>query len=508
MPTPRPELGFAALKGADAAVASVLTAAAPQAGCDLHLALLTIEENGVAEYTGSSSRSRRGWHEPEMEAGEVLDGAEFLHEWRRPDGAPSTLGALPFERERDVPPDALEDMEPDEEHFHEATGNEGASFDRTYRRAALVVWPRKGMLAVLNQAGLSATLPYLTDLVARWKSERASAKSPLHGEALELVRHMLATWPTRTWHSHASSGSKPSEMGHMLSLLAQLDDKDGADILLRRLVAQRGHDKADNAAILDALRLSPPDQALERIGSIMASNAVPALSACSALLAGAVRARLAPKPAQLRKAGEALVEALPGDPALAPKDTWGRPQQATAETGGVADLVVALDAIDGALAQRAAHHMLAWPKPFDLDSVMVPAACRLVEARKAAGGPAFDTLHGACLAHLKARAAEPLEPPKDWSRPSAVGCKCEHCTALSRFLASPDKPIWSLRAAQHVRSHVEDTIHRAHCDVNSTTERRGSPHSLVCTKNQASYERRVAQRKRDLADIATLEGSA
>ena len=40
------ELGFAALKGTDAAAAGVLAAAAEQAGCALHLALLTVEESG------------------------------------------------------------------------------------------------------------------------------------------------------------------------------------------------------------------------------------------------------------------------------------------------------------------------------------------------------------------------------------------------------------------------------------------------------------------------------
>ena len=46
-------------------------------------------------------------------------------------------------------------MTPDEQHFHEATGNEGASFERTYRRAGLVLWPRARRLAVLNHAGLA-----------------------------------------------------------------------------------------------------------------------------------------------------------------------------------------------------------------------------------------------------------------------------------------------------------------------------------------------------------------
>ena len=53
----------------------------------------------------------------------------------------AALGEIPVEAEEFSPPDACDDMEPDEEHFREATGNEGASFERTYRRAALVLWP-------------------------------------------------------------------------------------------------------------------------------------------------------------------------------------------------------------------------------------------------------------------------------------------------------------------------------------------------------------------------------
>jgi hypothetical protein len=43
-------------------------------------------------------------------------------------------------------------------------------------------------------------------------------------------------------------------------------------------------------------------------------------------------------------------------------------------------------------------------------------------------------------------------------------------------------------------------------DVDTMTDRHGRPYSLVCTKNQASYERRARQRTQDLADIARLGG--
>ena len=117
------ELGFAALKGADAAAAGVLAVAAQDAHCDLHLALLTVEEHGVAEYADGygSRRDRWGQDEDAFEAGEVYDRSVTLSEWRRPDGGGTVLGAIPVDEEGELsPPDACDDLTPDEEHFHEA----------------------------------------------------------------------------------------------------------------------------------------------------------------------------------------------------------------------------------------------------------------------------------------------------------------------------------------------------------------------------------------------------
>jgi len=161
------ELAFDKLKGADAAVAKLLATAAPRAGCDLHLALLSIWESGSAGYSGSYRRRyRRSWHDAdedddhdEFEVIEVLDWDKSLSEWRRPDSAQTMLGKLPLEDGEVSPPGALDGIEPDEEEFREATGNEGASFERTYSRATLVIWPSNRTLAVINRAGPKVTLP-------------------------------------------------------------------------------------------------------------------------------------------------------------------------------------------------------------------------------------------------------------------------------------------------------------------------------------------------------------
>src|SRR5262249_47242503 len=54
-------LSFAALKGADKALAKVLQKAAARADCATHLGIVHIQESGPAEYRGYGPRGPRGW---------------------------------------------------------------------------------------------------------------------------------------------------------------------------------------------------------------------------------------------------------------------------------------------------------------------------------------------------------------------------------------------------------------------------------------------------------------
>lgn len=505
-------LAFDALKGADAAAASVLVPAAEQADCDLHLALASIEESGGAEYTGDYYGSRRRWGRSDadedeedegFEVGDICDRSATLAEWRRPDGSQSDLGVFPFEEDELCPPGAFDNLKPDEQHFHEATGNEGASFDRIYRRAGLVLWPRGRRLAVLNQAGLPATLPYLGELVRRWAEGGAGSESPLWWEAHQLAGHMLRTWP-REGGRHWRTDTQSSE-AKVLALLNQLRDTARIDVFLADLSAAGEYSLGDNAALVEALGLLPPPRAAELIERIIARNAAPALGACGDLLARcAAVARVTHRAVDFLPAARALVEALPGDPARTPQlDSWRRPPPV--EPGFVVDLLTALGQLDAALADRATDYILAWPQTYGLDTVLVPAALALTERAASRDGAAVRRLRAAGLAHLRARIAEPLEPPRDWTRASTLVCRCPHCSELSGFLADPDRKAWTFKAAEPERRHVEDLIKRAGCDLDRATDKRGRPYSLICTKNQASYERRAQQRKKDLEEAARLE---
>ncbi|MDD5033882.1 MAG: 2OG-Fe(II) oxygenase [Methylococcaceae bacterium] len=498
------ELSFTALKGADAARGAVAVAAAEQADCELHLALVSIRESGWAEhsdYPSRRGRSRGG--EDAFEIGEVCDRRQFLSDWRKPDGSQPAMDNLPFEAEELCPPDAFEGLEPDEQHFQEATGNEGASFERTYARAALIFWPRARRLAVLNQAGLFLTLPYLNELAERWARNGENGESTLWQEAHELSGHMMRTWPREEvyspWHTRGSNASTS-----MLASLVLLRDTARIETFLAEVSAAGFYGMADNEKLVQAAGLLPPARAAELIERIIAKNAQAMPGACADLLARCAVANLKDESAlKLIPAATTLVEALPGGVENAPPPRpWLRP---AVDPGFIVNLMIALNRIEAGLADRAVDCVLARPTTYGLDAILVPAALRLAEQAETRSAKAVERLFSACLEHLRARIAEPLEPPSDWKRASTLACQCRYCAELSRFLADPASKTWPFQAAAAERSHVEHSVRQNGCDLTLTTQTRGRPYTLICTKNQASHERRVSQRKKDLQDLAALE---
>ena len=100
------ELGFAALKGADAAVAGVLCRAADAAACRAYLGIVHIEESGPAEvhYVPSRGRGYRVLDDEDeidamggdYEVVEISDTARYIDHWIAPDGQMPAIGRLPL----------------------------------------------------------------------------------------------------------------------------------------------------------------------------------------------------------------------------------------------------------------------------------------------------------------------------------------------------------------------------------------------------------------------------
>ena len=337
------------------------------------------------------------------------------------------------------------------------------------------------LFAVLSQAGLGATLPYLGDLVRRWAAADPDCRGALWRDAHDLAEHMVGRWPKHDWRD--TERKEPSEAGQMLGLLADLGDTATIETVLTGIIAG-GFGKADTDAIMAALGQLAPLRRVALIELIVAGSAAGSLGACADLLARAAAAWATSGDCDLTGAATRLLTA------------WHQSGTAVA-AGIVADLVLGLGAIDPVLAERAIEHVLAWPKVYGMDAVLVPAArglCRLEVVRGAAA--ALARLRTACLAHLRRRMAEKLAAPTDWRRDSQIPCRCPRCADLARFLADPGASIWVLKAAEAERAHVQHSIRQAGSDVDTTTDRSGRPYRLVCTKNPHRSTRRCARRQR------------
>jgi predicted 2-oxoglutarate/Fe(II)-dependent dioxygenase YbiX len=483
-------LAFDSLKNADAAVAGVLVAAAAQADCDIHVALIRIDESGSAEYSGYGGGEG---YDDEFEVAEVCNHDQTVSDWRLPDGSEAGLNALPFDDDELCPPGALEDAQPDEEHFHEASGNEGVSFERSYRRAAIVLWPKSRKLAVINQAGPGVTLPYLAELTRDWLASGSGPESALWGDA-----HTLSTYMLQAWRMHSGYGAMESEV-RMLTCLHQLRDSAQIDAFLSEISGAGCYGGSENDALVRAAMLLPQHRATDLIEKIVVRNAHHAPGGCANLLARCC-AEMPDALARLYPAATALVETLLGERVATDSDPSGVWRQAVPiDAALLVDLLPALYELDAtALSIRLVEHALSSRKSFPMDAVLVPAAVRLTEWMQGREWAPVTRLHAACVNHLQTRCAQPLAPPSDFTRASTIACRCASCAELSRFLAAPDRRVWEFKAAEQLRRHVENAIRQHHCDLDLVTEKRRRPYSLVCTKNQASYERRARQRKKDL----------
>ena len=363
---------------------------------------------------------------------------------------------------------------------------------------------------MLIQGGITATLPWLTELAQTWIASGQSRDCDDWRDASTLASHILKHWPEHDWARNQAS--EQGETAACLTSLSRLRDQRHIDAFALGLANHGPCHRNDCEALILALEQLPLDRAIEHLNAIVTRNAAANASACAHLLAVATTANfLSDHSADLAPTAAQLIAALPEDQKRAEPGNWRRGNPI--DTDLVIDLLTATAAIDSDLADRALHHLIANPDSFDPDALLVTAALRLseqpdlTEQQEHPAPPVLQQLQQHVLTHLRARIAEPLSPPEDWRRDHHVSCDCNYCRDLSRFLASRDQGTWKLKAAEAHRRHVEHSITRDECDLDCHTEKKGSPYTLVCNKNQASYLRRVEQRRQDLDTLNRLSST-
>ena len=492
-------LSFSTLKNADAAVARVLAAAAENAGCALHTASVHIEESGHALYPDGDYVDH--WDSPsadDMIMGELYEWRHWLDGWVARDGSEPPFGAMPLREEELLPPDALDDAEPDEQRVHEASGNEGVSLERSYRHAALAIWPRSKTLDVVADAGIADAV--------EWVAGQLAAEG-LGAQVRGLIVRLTDLW---THNANERDEDATRCRVRMLDLLTETDDAGLVHRFLRGAMLSY-YGGGENDSLLNALALIGEQPVRQFLGDFVAAHFARRPDATMALLRQ-VAEQPDPLPRAALRAGiDQAVAALPA--ALDPKrpaDYWSPfDRWLTLGAAGLRDLVAVALCCDAADSAKAAATVICeHPEAVTPDRTIPTALNDLGNEPGLAETAAYATLWRHAVDFLLARSANPPLPPEDWVIAANVECPCELCDKLRAFCADPVARVERFAVRSDLRRHLHGIIDSNGLDLFHETERRGRPYTLVCTKNRATHERRLAEYADDVVAMGSLLESA
>ncbi len=462
-------LSFRGLKNGDRAVAQLLRQAQEEAQLELYLAIVTRTESGGAEGDSYSGYDLADVDEENVEVDNWIDAR---------DDRAADLPAMPLDDEEEIlQPDAFEGLEPDDESVEEATGNEGATIERQYRRAALLFWPRQHRFRMLCQGGLDTA-------IQRWQGQAGERHALSEAIVTEAAR------PT-------GGALNATQAATLIPLLA------GEQALLLRFLSTSAHRYCESAPFRTALAdtLAELDWAVTADQLQKLFEKLPAPSAIELL------GQLMSQPAfRTEKALDFWRQQVAGplvDRFLAQQQHQWRSESLSTQLSGLFTVLYDLSASQPL--DRLATSVLHAPEKYDVDAVVLSAVRKLDP--RVRGCHAFQQLAGTVQHALHARTRTPIAEPADWVLmvPSSLSCHCSDCHQFRQFLHHPTQTQWQLRAPLNRRRHIEDWVRRGQLDITCSTVATGSPHMLVCTKNRRSLEAKKAKLRSDLKALQEVE---
>jgi hypothetical protein len=340
-------------------------------------------------------------------------------------------------------------------------------------------------------------------MVKDWRKAGKKAASLLRDQCREFARQVIANWAPQ----HYYYGRRPEpESGDLSAVLALLDDPDLIRAFFREAVP-----KDASLEVAPALRKVCEKHGWaafrKELAAVFKDTTSQTLPRNVRLLGQVCAARAAKKPEDRELRRDFAQEALAALEAVdRTAEEWeSRSVDRSEVLAGIVQSLAAADLPD--LLGRFIDHVLASPKRYPLAPVQMKALVKLGpwlgKHVKEPCEPLSRWL-AACRQQLEALTARMPTEPADQRRDADVSCKCANCAALRKFLADPVEKVFRFQARQDLRQHLEGVIRQDQLDVDCTTDRRPRPQVLICTKNTASYRRRLKKYHEDKDHLATL----
>jgi hypothetical protein len=515
-------LAWDALKGVDRARAQILQEAARQADCRAYLGLLTFWETGAGEYAdGGYDYRDRGWgyddedeDEDEEDGGEyemeeVFDSSLTAENLSDFEGNALPIGTLHVEQDELIAPEALTEVMP-EEKFEGYTGNEGMTLERWYRHAAILIWPEFRHFAILCDRDSRDVVPVLKQMVGKLRPGKSAEAVERKRQCIALAAAILTRWTAR----RNPRGEPEERTGDLLATLDALNEPQLIRTYLSNVLINDA-DVEPGKSLVTVLQKAGWGTYQKELRTVMKSTTRETTERNVRLLEEIASAK--PRKIQgwselVSLLAEELVSEIEAVDQKHKANNWLPRAVDNADVlAGLARSLILTGQFD--LLARVVTHALATQWNYLLWGAHFPALTALQPwLKKHLRKPcaAMTQWVAACREQLEMVTAEPPKEPADYRRKTPISCRCADCTELKEFLKNPKEPVHRFRVKEDRRRHLEQRIRHHKCDLDVTTERKGSPHTLVCTKNKASYQEEVAEyleNRERLATVRAIEGS-
>jgi len=514
-------LAWDKLKGVDRVKARVLAEAARQANCKAYLALLTFWESGSAEDDGGYGYgygSHGRWSDEDEdededegdddnglhEMGEVFESSLSAEHWSDSAGQSLPIGELSVEEDELLDPESLRDVKPEEE-FEGYTGNAGMTLERWYRHAAVILWPERKHFEVLCDDDSRNVLPVLEQMVARWKESTSKDAEVQKSQCIGLATAILTKWPE---NPHGSFHQSKGEKDNLLKMLAALADlgligRFLGEVMIKDAAVDPGK------SLVDVCQTYGWDTYRHELEALFKNTTIENVERNVRLLEEICLANPRKQEAWTELCGTiardvvSALDAIDGEKA---SPDWRLSQLNRAQL--LSGLARGLSVTEQSeLLWGVVSHALALPKKYPLRTAHLPALISLgpwLKKKIKISSSGLSRWVAACREQLERLTAEAPREPTDFRREAAISCKCADCAELRRFLEDPHEAVHRFSMRQDRRSHLEEKIRQHKCDLDFTTERKRSPHTLVCTKNKASYQAELKTYRQDQQSLASV----
>lgn len=490
------------LKGADAARATALQAAAERLDCEVFLAQADVHETWECESGPPEPYPyrRRPYHDSWDDCDDVCDDEDGsaddaepilsdlvdsdieLRNWVPLGSNEVTAISSPVRDEELCFTRPSAEMSPFQSDYTGYMGNWGNTLDRWYHRAAVVMWPRERTFVIRARASASWALQEVVRTLRRGKQQ----------DARRMVESLLPFWnhtarfaaePLMHDALRAAAGVADAILASRLLSPLPLETFDAeAASLLGPLLGQFGLQWGEE--VLGALSIPQDDARRNWLASLprICEELCLAGEAGWALARWLVVHQWEWSEGELRKTDESRSPS-----AASTRLTALVPPLLAILRSSVA--IGAFDVLEAIVQQLAAVRT---ERRVDF----LTALLRATTARDADVRLALRPIHELCSESIAVWLNAPPREAGDWSIATPLGCRCEHCSKLDTFLTARELRAFEWPLAEVHRAHVQQIIHRNELPVAHQTRRTGRPYTLVLTKREALFQREAARRKR------------